>query len=171
MRYLAHGYGLPAGIFAAALSLAASAPASTPSLLWTGARQVSVHCLAQSGTVPDAMAFEDALCRRVLVLAGRGARLPVKRIQLGDPAFVAPGTVVLLVHASIERAADGRTVAFTIRPYSAAQADQAYFGTAPRVVTTRGAPAADRSLDTALRAALAEVLPWQQGAGPGRRPL
>jgi hypothetical protein len=171
MRYLAHRHGLLAAIFAAGLSLSTSAPASTPSLLWSGAKQVSVHCLAQSKTVPDAAAFEKALCGRVRALAGRGARLPVKQIELGDPEFVSPGTIVLLVHASVERAANGRTIAFTIRPYSAARTDEIYFGTAPRVVTTRAAPAADGQLDGALRAALAEVLPWQQRTDPGDRRL
>jgi hypothetical protein len=180
---LAYRYGLLAAALTAPFALPSSAPARAPSLLWTEAKQVSVNCLAQSQTASDAPAFEANLCRRVRALAGRGAPVPIKQIEFGDPQLTAPGTVVLLVHASVERSKKGRTVAFTIRPYRASggaigtdregdgAAAEIYFGTSPRVVALPASAETDGSFDAALRAALAEVLPWQQPADPPARPL
>jgi hypothetical protein len=169
---LAYRYGLLAAALTAPFALPSSAPARAPSLLWTEAKQVSVNCLAQSQTASDAPAFEANLCRRVRALAGRGAPVPLKQIEFGDPQLTAPGTVVLLVHASVERSKKGRTVAFTIRPYRASGgAAEIYFGTSPRVVALPASAETDGSFDAALRAALAEVLPWQQPADPPARPL
>lgn len=149
----------------------APAAASTPSLLWSNARQVAVTCLVQSQTTRDAAALQNALCARVRSLASRGSPFPVRQVEAGDPALIATDTVTLLVHASIERTARGRSVAFTVRPHrvSGGEAD-ILFGTSPRVVETSAA-APISGLDAALREALAEILPWQRPSGLVARPL
>lgn len=159
----------------AALALLAAcgaqpATATTPSLLWADARQVAVLCLVQSNSTNDAAALEARLCGRVRDLAGRAAPYPVKRVSPGDPALIAPGTVTLLVHASIERAPGGRMIAFTLRPHRASEGGDVPFGTAPRALQ---APSASLTpaFNSALAEALAEILPWQRPSGLVARPL
>ena len=158
---------------AALLIVSASADAAfgaTQSLLWAGAKRVAVNCLVHSSS-GDTAAFETELCDRVRSLAQRGATLPVRNIAAGDPAFVQSDTVILLVHASIERAGSGSTIAFTMRPYRASGGEaEAYFGTAPRAVAI-ASPAIEAPLDASLRAAVAELLPWQQEEARAPRPL
>lgn len=150
---------------------AAPAEASTPSLLWSEARQLAVNCLVQSQTTRDAAALQKALCARVRGLAARGAPFPVRQVAPGDPALIATDTVTLLVHASVERTPRGRTIAFTIRPYRASGGEADIpFGTSPRVVDTTSASPVP-ALDSALSEALAEILPWQRPSGPIARPL
>jgi hypothetical protein len=152
------------------LAAALPARAATPSLLWAGARQVAVRCLVQSRSLDAGLAaFEAALCRETVALAGRGATLPVAMAEAGDPVFVRGDSVVLLVHASLERDGKGRMLAFTIRPHRPSGGDsEVYFGTAPRAVPLAAA-AVGPAVTAALRAALAELLPWQ--AAPAARPL
>ena len=157
---------------AALVALAAcagAAGATTPSLLWNGAKRVGVNCLVQSGTAGDTAALEAALCDRVRSLATRKSPIPVQVVQPGDRAFVEADTVLLLVHASVERTAGGRTFAFTIRPHRPSGGDaEVFFGTAPRAVAAAAVgigPAVEAGLD----AALAEVLPWQHRPEP--RPI
>lgn len=157
-------------LLAACAVATATAEATTPSLLWADARQVAVRCLVQSNSTGDSAALEDSLCARVRDLAGRGAPFPVVRAEAGDPALIAPETVTLLVHASVERAPTGRTVAFTIRPYRPAEGADAPFGTPPRSIQMRSA-SLSQALDSALAEALAEILPWQQPSGLIARPL
>lgn len=149
----------------------ATAEASTPALIWRDARSVAVLCLVQSQTTRDAGAFETRLCAQVRGLASRDAPYPVKRIEMGDPALIAADSVTLLIHASVERSEQGRTVAFTIRPYRASGGEaDVMFGTSPRVVQISSTAAA-AALDAALREALTEILPWQRPSGLGARPL
>ena len=165
--------------FAALLVLSASAGSpgiageaspSTPSLLWAGASRVAVNCLVHSSS-GDTTAFQASLCERVRSLAERGAPVPVRSIEAGDPAFVEPATVILLVHASIERGSSGSTVAFTMRPYRPSGGEaETFFGTAPRSVEIASA-AIEAQLEAGLRAAVAEILPWQQEEALAPRPL
>ena len=151
-------------------ALSGAACAATPSLLWAGAKRVAVNCLVHSGS-DDMAAFEAEICDRVASLAERGATLPVQSVAAGDPAFVEPGTVILLVHASIERTATGSTIAFTLRPYRASGGEaETFFGTAPRAVRI-ASPAIEPPLEAVLRAAVAEILPWQQDEARAPRPL
>ena len=145
----------------AALAWASSTAASSPSLIWTDAKRVAVRCLVQSSTIADASAFEKSFCERVARLASRGAPSPVLHLEVGDPALSAGDTVVLLVHASIERASRGRTLAFTIRPHRPSANEDIFFGTAPRV-TMLPSSSTGTALNADLRAALADVLPWMQ---------
>lgn len=164
MRYLARRYGLLAGTFAAALSLAASAPAATPTLLWQGASKLRVQCLVETESGSGPSALQQALCQRVAKLAERGAPVPVSTIGFGDPEILAPGTVALLVHASVQPGSAGkqRLLAFTIRPIRASAEQSAIlFGAPPRAVALPGASTLGSTLDAALAATLAETLPWQ----------
>lgn len=149
-------------LLAVTSAFGASAAATTPSLLWIDAKQLAVSCLVQSYTTNDAAAFEAQLCGRVRSLAGRGAPFNVRQVQPGDRAFISPDTVVLLVHASVERSPRGRTVAFAIRPYRPSGGEaEVYFGAAPRAVAVPSGTLSP-ALDSGLRAALSELLPWQQ---------
>ena len=176
-----HGIGRRAGVAAASLSAlgaAILAPASgasaMPSLVWSGAKQLGISCLAQSSTSGNPAVFEAALCGQVTLLASQRASMPVKQVRPGDPLFVSPDAVILLVHASIERSTGGQTVAFTIRPYRASGGEaEVFFGTAPRVVAIGDGTDADSTqrLESSLRSALAEILPWQEPSGPVARPI
>ena len=148
----------------------APAAAATPSLLWANARSLVVICLVQSATTPDAAAVQQSLCTRVSDLAGRGSPFPVKVVEAGDPALVAADTVALLIHASVERTTRGRVVAFTLRPHRASDGDEILFGTSPRAVELVS-PDPDRALDSALREALSDILPWQRPSGLDAKPL
>lgn len=151
----------PAYLLAAAfaLSCASSASATTPSLLWANAKRVAVSCLVQSRLGVNASSFEDVLCERVLAAARETSSLPVDRARMGDPAFVASDTVMLLVHASVARASQGKTVAFTIRPYRPSGGEaEVYFGAAPRALEMKTL-AASKALDIEVHAALSEILP------------
>ena len=178
MRYLAYRHGLLAGVFAAALSLTglslpASASASTPALIWQGARALRVQCVVQTEAGSGVSPFQQSLCARVAMLARRGAPIPVSTIGLGDPAIIAPGTVALLVHASVQPGSGGRErlLAFSIRPLRAS-ADQSgvLFGAAPRAVPLPASGRSSPALDAALSATLAETLPWQNRP-QGPRPI
>jgi hypothetical protein len=161
---------LCATIIASVLAAASPARAATPSLLWAGARQVAVRCLVQSRSLDAGLAaFEAALCRETVALARRGATLPVAGVEAGDPALVRADSVILLVHASLERDGRGMMLAFTIRPHRPSGGDsEVYFGTAPRAVQL-ASTAIGPAVTAALRAALAELLPWQPA--PAARPL
>jgi hypothetical protein len=139
--------------------------------LWTGAKRVAVNCLVQSLTAAETANLEKDLCEEVRSLAARHAPVPVVRVEQGDPALIRPDTVTLLVHASIERTANGRTLAFTIRPYRPSGGDaEVFFGTAPQAVEL-GSGAISPALKASLGAAVADILPWQQEARIVARPL
>jgi hypothetical protein len=167
------GSALMATIISALLAITApaSASASTPSLVWTDARRVAINCLVQSRTSSDAAALQDELCARIVRLARAKAPIPVSRATTGDAAILSPGTVTLLVHLSVERAASGRTIVFTIRPYRASNPDaHVLFGTAPRVVHV-SSRSTGTGLDPALMEALVDILPWRAAERPFARPL
>ena len=148
-----------------------AASAVAPSLLWAGARDLAVHCLVQSTTTPNAAAFERALCNRVRDLASRRTRMPVKIVEAGDPAFIRSDTVLLLVHASVERAAAGHTIAFVIRPFRPSGGDaEVYFGAAPKALLAQ-AGLSGPALDTQIRDALSEILPATNSASGAPRRL
>jgi hypothetical protein len=158
----------------AVLGLASPAPASTPSLVWQGASKLRVQCLVQTESGASTSALQSALCDRVAKLAARGAPVPVSVIGFGDPDILAPGTVALLVHASVTANGSRRLLAFTIRPFRASvQQTEVLFGAAPRAVSLP-ASAAGASLqfgptvDASVASALAETLPWLAGPNTSR---
>lgn len=143
------------------VTLPGTAAASTPTLMWSGAKRVNILCNVAGGPGIDHVALTQQLCREVKRLASRGSPLPVETIAIGDPAVLGADAVTLLVHASIARHGKDRLLAFTIRPYRTASEQAAVlFGAPPRVATISSSVAASQALDAALAAALSETLPW-----------
>jgi hypothetical protein len=146
----------------AGLATMPAAQASTPSLMWRDLRAVGVQCLVQTSSRLNTKALEAALCERILAIAAEGAPVPLKRVNPGDPAILAAGTVTLLVHASVEPAGDRLALSFAIRPIRpSSPGSEVYFGTAPRTAGLAGAADPGSSLDSPLISALAELLPWK----------
>jgi hypothetical protein len=144
------------------------AQASTPSLVWSGASRVQILCLVQSTDGADTGAIERMLCDRVRQLAAAGASVPVSIVAMGDPSFVDPRAVTLLVHAAVQPAAGGRLLTLSIRPYRSSEPSEVLFGARPRAVGLPESGPADAALDPILQAALSEVLPWRQRAEDSR---
>jgi hypothetical protein len=149
---------------AAALVPPASAQASTPSRMWKNVRSLGVQCVVGREPFRNDPELQPALCERVARLAGRGAPVPVRVIQLGDPALIAPGAVALLVHASVQPSPPGRQIVFYVRVLGGPSGSADLFGSAPRAVPLDNRGLASPALDAALNAALSEVLPWQARA-------
>lgn len=151
---------------AAMALIASSAAATTPSLAWQDVKSLRVLCLVEARALDDKQ-LEPALCDRVVRLASVGAPVPVSAVDFGDTALIEPGTMALLVHASVDRSAKPATVLFAMRTQrGGVGADQTFFGAAPRAakLSARGE---DGALDAALRSALAETLPWSAGPTVG----
>jgi hypothetical protein len=142
----------------------APALASTPPLMWQQAGPVRILCLVGPATHPDARKLQEEMCDIVRTLAADGAPVAVSRVAFGDPAVLEPGTVTLLVHASVQTDGDRRLVALDVRPFRPGGDHQAVlFGAAPRAVRIPGSGPGGDKLEAALAAALAETLPWRQG--------
>jgi hypothetical protein len=152
---------LPLG---AAPVIAAPASASTPVLAWQQASLVHVLCVAGPATRADARKLQEEICDSVRDLAADGSPVPVRRLGFGDPAVLDPGTVTLLVQASVQDDGDRRLVALNIRPFRPGGDHNAIlFGAAPRAVRIPGSGPGGDKLEAAIAAALAETLPWRQG--------
>ncbi|HEX8238303.1 MAG TPA: hypothetical protein VF574_01015 [Allosphingosinicella sp.] len=155
----------------ASLPLAGAAPvtvapvrASSPPLIWQDAAAVRILCLAGPATRSDARALQEELCDAARALAADGAPVAVSRVDFGDPAVLEPGTVTLLLHASVRSDGDQRLVALDLRPFRPGGDHNAIlFGAAPRAVRIPGSGPGGDKLEAALAAALAETLPWRQG--------
>jgi hypothetical protein len=138
------------------------ASASTPSLAWDGARRLGVQCLVDPDTLPDRRRLQAFLCERVRSLAADKAPIPVVVLAPGDPGLIAADTAVLLFHGHVQPGEGGRgpLLVFALRAFRATAAPSELFGAAPRAVAlpTSGA---NPPFDMALKAALAETLPWR----------
>jgi hypothetical protein len=151
----------------------APAQADTPGLTWAGAQRLGVQCVVNS-TLSGTQDLQRALCERVRDLAGAGTQIPVSVIAPGEPAIMAHDTVTLLVHGSLRDAqsvtpgAQGRLLAFTIRPFRPASDNSVLFGAAPQVVLLRNSDRAGPNLDAAVNAALSELLPWRAATARSR---
>lgn len=160
-------YGLAA--LAGLLTMANTASAATPSLMWRDVAKVQIQCLVPPVDAA-ARSFQTSMCTRVRALVAKGAPVPVAVIMQGDPAVLAPRAVTLLVHASLQPAAKGRLAAFAIRPYRVStDQNSVLFGAAPRAATIPASAAGSPALDAALNAALSEIVPWlarPQGTRP-----
>lgn len=143
------------------LSGIGSAAAGTTPLMWRDVARVQILCLVATDAGVDRGSLHRRLCDRVREIASASAPVPVAGIALGDPAVLAPDTVTLLVHASLEPAAEGNLLAFTIRPYRIS-ADQSgvLFAAPPRAVAMPAGAEEFTALDEALGASLAQTLPW-----------
>lgn len=136
---------------AAALAAAISyipAQASTPLPLWRDVARVHVLCLAGARTAP--------LCGLAREIAAQGAPVPVDVIAPGDSAVLAPDSLTLLVHVSVE----GRLAALSVRPYRNDGQAGLLFAAAPRAALIAAGEDEAAALARPLRAALAETLPW-----------
>ena len=146
---------------------AAPAGAATPPLIWQQAGAIRVLCVVAPPTGGDVRALHDdlqeELCDTARALAADGAPVPVSRVGFGDPAVLEPGTVTLLVHASVQSDGGGRLVALAVRPFRPGGDHNAIlFGAAPRAVRIPASGPGGDKLEAALAAALAETLPWRQ---------
>ena len=138
--------------------------ASNPPLMWQQAGAIRVLCVVGPATRSDARPLQEELCDTVRTLAADGAPVPVSRVGFGDPAVLEPGTVTLLVHASVQKDGDQRLVALNVRPFRpGGDHNSILFGAAPRAVRIPGSGPGGDKLEAALAAALAETLPWRQG--------
>ena len=139
-------------------------------LLWQGVERLNLLCLVSGDSGVDT-ALQDSICEAARSLASVGAPMPVAIIAQGDPAVLAPASVTLLIHGSVHTDSGERLLAFHLRPYRASADDSGLlFGAAPRAVRLQAGDADRRALEEALRAALAETLPWlARPAGP--RPI
>ena len=155
------GVGRPEEVERDAL-VARPAQGETPALIWRDASAVGVQCVVASDRPRERQRLETALCARVRALASAGAPAPVRAVPIGDPAILAPGAVTLLVHGAVQALAGRRVMAYTIRPFRVSgDQDSVLYGAAPRAVALSAAGEPDSALDTSLRDALADVLPWQ----------
>lgn len=155
-------------LLGAAPVTAAPAEAATQPLLWQQARSIRILCLvaappAGSDVRESHGDLEEELCGMARALAADGAPVTVSRVGFGDPAILEPGTVTLLVHASVENDGGERLVALDIRPFRPGGDHNALlFGAAPRAVRIPASGAGGDKLEAAVAAALAETLPWRQ---------
>jgi hypothetical protein len=142
----------------------APAQASAPPLVWHQAGALRVLCLvASSMRREETDKLQEELCGVVRSLAADRAPVPVSRIAFGDPAVLEPGSVTLLVHASLQKDGDQRLMALNVRPFRPGGDHNAIlFGATPRVVRLPATGAGGNPLEAAVAAALAETLPWRQ---------
>ena len=137
--------------------------ASTPPLIWQQAGPIRILCVVGPATRSDSRPLQEELCETVRALAADGAPAPVSRVGFGDPVVLEPGTVTLLVHASVQDDGDRRLVALNVRPFRPGGDHNAIlFGAAPRAVRIPGSGPGGDKLEAAVAAALAETLPWRQ---------
>ncbi|MFL6846578.1 MAG: hypothetical protein ACJ8ER_17065 [Allosphingosinicella sp.] len=148
--------------------MASPAGATTQPLIWQQTATVRILCTIAPPAGGDVRAvhndLEKELCATVGRLAADGAPVPVSAVPFGDPAILQPGTVTLLVHASVESDGGERLLALDIRPFRPGGDHEAIlFGAAPRAVRLPASGPGGDKLEAAVAAALAETLPWRQG--------
>ena len=153
--------------------LAPATPADVPTppmearsplpLVWQGVGRVSVLCLVVTDRGVDSGPLHQRLCAAVATAARAGAPVPVEIVGVGDASLLAAETVTLLVHARVQQVADAPVMAFSIRPFRNRVDDAGVlFGAAPRSVSLADGAAVNTDLESAVRAALLETLPWQR---------
>lgn len=146
--------------------------ASPPPAMWRDLAAIQILCLVHTPQGVDSGSFTDDLCQLARHAAAAGSALPVTALKLGDPRLLQGDALTLLVHASIADTPAGPIAAVSVRPYRHMEENSGLlFAAAPRA-----APLADRDhitrnspLDRALRAAMADTLPW--GTRLAARPL
>ena len=143
----------------AAGPMTAAAEASTAPMIWRDVAQVNVLCLVQTEAGVDQGALYQRICGSVRDSAASGAPAPVRIIAPGDPAVLAPDSVTLLVHASVQRQPGKGLLAFSIRPFRTSN-EPMLFTSPPRAVSLAGPAGRASELEAALGAALSETLPW-----------
>ncbi|PSJ36315.1 hypothetical protein C7I55_26870 [Sphingomonas deserti] len=114
----------------------------------------------------DNGAIHARLCEAVRGRVAPGSPVPVQVVELGGEAL-AQGRVTLLVHATLTEVRGQPLIALSVRPFRNASDAGQFFGAAPQVVAADD----NAALDAAIRAILAETLPWQAADQHGSRPL
>ncbi|MGZ8359011.1 MAG: hypothetical protein ACXWUX_00680 [Allosphingosinicella sp.] len=155
--------GFPA--FAALLCgqlLAAMNPAhaTTPDPSWRGVERVYV--VAQLTAPIDSTITSDDFCERVRRIAAEGAPFPVQCVTLGEAAAAeAAGDAVIVVQAAIQPVDGHPLLVVSARRTAEAGLEPSplYLGAPPRAARLTDA-AAGETTDSALREALAQILPW-----------
>lgn len=146
-------------IFAA--SSVATAQSSPPPALWQDVRQIGVACLVETPTGVDTGALHDRICTVAQRVAGRGAPVVPLVFTTGDARMLRPGTVTLLVHASVNATPIGEVLALSTRPYrNLADVPGTLFAAAPVALPLDRARGDDRALSDAIGRAFARTLPW-----------
>lgn len=157
--------------FALSYACGATALASTPAPIWGDLAAINVLCLVRSDAGVDQGPLHDRICTKVRDMAAKGAPAAVRIIAPGDPALLAPDSVTLLVHVSVQPASPRPLAAFSIRPFrNAPDQAQMIFAAAPRAAPLGHPAGGTQELEAALRAALSETLPWFS-APAGPRPI
>lgn len=143
----------------------AIAAAAMPPQGWRDAERLVVLCSVDAGNELGHAEIARSLCDRIVDIAGPSAPVPIEIAQYGSKSLVAPGSVALLVHASVSPAADvvvgarGRLLSWTMRTRRQDEDAPTWFGAAPRVASY-GDDAQAPALEAGLRASLGDVLPW-----------
>lgn len=135
------------------------AAASVP-LVWQGVGKVGVACLVNTDRGVDTGPLRSDLCDQVRSIAAAGAPVPVEIAAIGGGAL-APDTVTLLVHASVERIAGQRIMALSIRPFRNDGGGGVLFAAAPRAIALGDRATTTARLRDAATAMLADTLPWR----------
>lgn len=149
----------------ALIALASVAAAAMPPRGWRDAERLVVLCSVDAGNELGHAEIARGLCDRIVRIAGPDAPVPIEIAEFGGKSLIAPGSVALLVHASVSPAADavpgarGRLLSWTMRTRGSDQGAPTWFGAAPRVASF-GDDLDTSAIDAGLRASLGDVLPW-----------
>jgi len=148
---------------ASVLSAATQAPSATetPPLIWRDIAEIRILCLVSTDRGVDRGSIHDRICARARDIAAQGASAPVRVIDSVDPATLAPDSLTLMIHVSIEAAEGGRLAALSVRPFRNTGSEGALlFAAAPRAAFLSASQDEADALDRTLTAALSETLPW-----------
>ena len=130
-----------------------------------GVRRAAI--LAQYGPSGEIAGGEDSdrLCAEVLALARAGAPVPLVCARIGDRVLGAPGTLAVIVQASVTRVGTTPLFAVVARTQWDGGLEPAGpgFGAAPRVAVYADTPAGRAARTRALDGVLGDVLPWRRG--------
>lgn len=149
-------------VTAASLMVAATGAVADPaasaaiSPFWRDVTAIGVTCLVNTPRGVDTGPLHARLCEAVRTHAAAGAPVPVDVTGVGGAALAA-GRVTLLVHAAVTDVRGAPVIALSVRPYRNTGDPGLFFAAAPRAVAAGDAAA----LDAAIRAMLAETLPWK----------
>ena len=154
------------GLFALASVPTAAAQAATAAetqpLIWRDIGEIRILCLISTDRGVDSGPLHDRICARARDIAAEGASVPVRVIDSVDPDMLAPESLTLMIHVSVEAAEGGRLAALSVRPFRNTGSDGALlFAAAPRAAFLPASRDEAAALDRPLTAALSETLPWR----------
>src|SRR5688572_28149818 len=139
----------------------AASAAETPPLIWRDVAEIRILCLVATDRGVDRGTVHDRICARARDIVAQGASVPVRVIESVDPAMLAPESLTLLIHVSVEAAEGGRLAALSVRPFRNTGSDGGLlFAAAPRAAFLAASQDEAAALERPLTAALSETLPW-----------